>query len=111
LSGIAAEAAAVPSEIGHQPDLVVCGPAREEPAEAAMLVRDAFDERGIVAHRPDLLRIANDPAVRRELFPEIVGLEQQPLRLESEESLFEAGPLLLDDSPHETGCKDTLCHR
>ena len=111
LPGIAAEPAAVLAEIGHQPDLVVGRPAGEEFAETAMLLGDAFDEGGVVAHRPDLLRVAHDAAVGGEVVPEIVGLEQQPLRLEAEEGLLETRPFLLDHPPHEAGRENALGDR
>ena len=43
--------------------------------------------------------------------PEIVRLEQQPLRLEAEEGLFEARPFLLDHPPDEAGRENPLGHR
>ena len=43
--------------------------------------------------------------------PEIVRLEQQALRLEAEEGLFEARPFLLDHAPHEAGRENPLGHR
>ena len=42
--------------------------------------------------------------------PEIVGLEEQTLRLEAEEGLLEARPFLLDDAPDEAGREDALSH-
>ena len=75
-----------------------------------MLLRHTLDEGGVVAHRLDLLRIAHDALVGRQIVPEIVGLEQQPLRLEVEESFLEAWPFLFDDAPDETGGKDALGH-
>jgi hypothetical protein len=64
-----------------------------------VLLRDTLDESRVVANRLDLLRIAHDALVGRQLVPEIVRLEQQPLRLEAEKRLFETRPFLLDDAP------------
>ena len=111
LAGIAAQAAAVLAEIGHQADLVVGRPAGQETAEAAMLGRYAVDEGRALAHRLDLLGIADDALVGSEVMPVVVGLEEQPLRLETEERFFEVGPFLLDDAPDEAGRKDAAGHR
>lgn len=45
----------------------------------------------------DLLRVAHDAFVGCQLVPEIITLEQKPLRLEAKEGLLEARPFLLDD--------------
>lgn len=98
------------AEIGHQSDLVVGRPFGKEMTEAAMLSGHTLDEGGIVANGPDLLRIAHDALIGSQIVPEIVRLEQQPLRLETQKSLLEAWPFLLDDPPDETGGEDPLGH-
>ena len=110
---LAAEAAQPRAALGEdfqQPDLVVGRPVGQKLAEAAVLGRDLAHEPGVVAHRPDLLRIAHDALVRGELLPELGGLEQQPLGIELEEGLLEARPFLVDDAPHEARREDAGRH-
>ena len=106
LAAEAAQPRAALAEHVQQPDLVVGRPVGQELAEAAVLGRDLAHELRVVAHRPDLLRVAHDALVRCELLPELGGLEQQPLGIELEERLLEARPFLVDDVPHEAGRED-----
>ena len=109
LPGIAAEPAAVLAEIGHQPDLIV---GRPLPARNLPKLPCSFEMRSTKAalSRTDLIfcGLRTMRLSRGQLVPEIVGLEQQPLRLEAEEGRFEARPFLLDHAPDEAGRENAL---
>ena len=79
-------------------------------ALAAMLFGQVEDETGIVAVRPDFLSVADDLRVVHQSVQVFIVERNDAARLEPEECLFEAVPLLLDDLPRKAGVENTLGH-